>query len=290
MNAALSAPIAAPLTIHRSRKLIPEFRLHRPRTAAAAVAMKAAAGPGAVFMAGGIDVVNRMKYGVPVTDVIHLGGIPGLDGIEEEEGELRFGALVIHDQLATSPTVQSRLPTLAATWPDVANIRIRCKGTLGGNIMAADPNYDFALAAMAAGARLNFLTAAGIEEIAASSLGAAGGDGLLTAITFPTGDLLKLRFDRSLRPIVTLALGLDVSDGNIVGGRIAIGCAYATPLAVVLPIDEPLRPAALAHRAGSLAEQVATSLPEPVRDHNASSAYRRRMIEVLLRRNLTAPQ
>ena len=64
---------AASLAVHRSRKLIPEFRLHRPRSAAEAVALKAAAGAGAVFMAGGIDVVNRMKFGVPVTDLIHLG-------------------------------------------------------------------------------------------------------------------------------------------------------------------------------------------------------------------------
>ncbi len=49
--------------------------------------MKAAAGPGAVYMAGGIDVVNRMKSGFPVSDVIHLGRVAGLDGIEEvEEG------------------------------------------------------------------------------------------------------------------------------------------------------------------------------------------------------------
>jgi hypothetical protein len=29
---------------------------------------------------------------------------------------------------------------LAQTWQDVANIRVRCKGTIGGDIMAADPN------------------------------------------------------------------------------------------------------------------------------------------------------
>jgi CO/xanthine dehydrogenase FAD-binding subunit len=48
------------------------------------------------------------------------------------------------------------LPALAQTWPDVANIRVRCKGTLGGNIMAADPAHDFKLAALAADARLVF--------------------------------------------------------------------------------------------------------------------------------------
>jgi carbon-monoxide dehydrogenase medium subunit len=134
--------INAPLAVHRSRKLIPEFRLHRPLSAAEAVAMKAAAGPGAVYMAGGIDVVNRMKSGLPVTDVIHLGRVAGLDAIQETEDGLRLGALVTHDRPATSPLVRARLPALAQTWPDVANIRIRCKGTIGGNIMAGEPAYE----------------------------------------------------------------------------------------------------------------------------------------------------
>ena len=165
---------AAPLAVHRSRKLIPEFRLHRPRSAAEAVAMKAAAGPGAVYMAGGIDVVNRMKSGLPVTDVIHLGLVAGLDGIEEVDDGLRLGALVTHDRLATSPLVRARLPALAQTWPDVANIRIRCKGTIGGNIMAGDPAYDFALAALAADARLHFLAADGSMRIVSAAQ--PGGD------------------------------------------------------------------------------------------------------------------
>ena len=164
-------PLAAAtsLAVHRSRKLIPEFRLHRPRSAAEAVALKAAVGAGAVFMAGGIDVVNRMKFGVPVTDLIHLGRIDGLDRIEEQDGGLQLGALVTHDRLATSPQVGARLPSLVQTWPDVANIRIRCKGTIGGNIMAGDPTYDFALAAMAAEAQLHFLSLDGSTTVFAAT-------------------------------------------------------------------------------------------------------------------------
>jgi carbon-monoxide dehydrogenase medium subunit len=177
---------------------------------------------------------------------------------------------------------------LAETWPDVANIRIRCKGTIGGNIMAADPNYDFALVAMAAGARLHFLMADGsIEQIAAAHLD-TGNAGLLKGITFPTRNTPKLWFDRSLRPIVTVAFGLDLEDGNLTGGRVAIGCAYAAPIVVELPFEAPLPSAALVHEAAYIAAQVAAGLPEPLRDHNATSAYRRRMIEVLLRRNLAA--
>src|SRR6516164_3835239 len=205
---------ASPLAGHRSRKLIPEFRLHRPRSATEAVALKAAAGPGAVFMAGGIDVVNRMKFGVPVTEVIHLGRLDGLDRIEEWEGELHLGALVTHDRLATSPHIGARLPSLAQTWPDVANIRIRCKGTIGGNIMAGDPSYDFALGAMAAGAQPHFLSCGGAATVLPAADRVAKEAGLLTAISFATRSTLRLIFDRSLRPIVSLALGLDFIGGH----------------------------------------------------------------------------
>jgi aerobic carbon-monoxide dehydrogenase medium subunit len=279
---------AASLAVHRSRKLIPEFRLHRPRSAAEAVALKAAVGAGAVFMAGGIDLVNRMKFGVPVTDLIHLGHIDGLDRIEEQDEGLRLGALVTHDRLATSPQVGARLPALVQTWPDVANIRIRCKGTIGGNIMAGDPTYDFALAAMAAEARLHFLTPDGSTTVFAATRGVAEHVGLLTAITLRSGGTLRLLFDRSLRPIVSLALGLDFAGGRITGGRAAIGCAYPAPMAAKLPFDEPMPPAELARRAAPLAQAVAAGLPEPFGDHHGSSGYRRRMIEVLLRRILRA--
>ena len=280
---------AAPLAVHRSRKLIPEFRLHRPRSAAEAVAMKAAAGPGSVYMAGGIDVVNRMKSGLPVTDAIHLGLVAGLDGIAEVDNRLRLGALVTHDRLATSPLVRARLPVLAQTWPDVANIRIRCKGTIGGNIMARDPAYDFALAALAANARLHFLAADGAMRIVQTAQ--PGGDlqdGLLTAITLPSDCTLHLVFDRSLRPIVTLAIGLDVVDGRVGSGRIAIGCAYTAPLAASLPLADPLSRGELARRAEQLAQEVVAGLPAPLADHQAGSGYRRRMIEVLIRRSLSA--
>ena len=280
--------VASSLAVHRSRKLIREFRLHRPRSAMEAVALKAAAGAGAVFMAGGIDVVNRMKFGASVTEVIHLGRLACLDRIEEREGELHLGALVTHDRLATAPQVAARVPSLTQTWPDVANIRIRCKGTIGGNIMAGDPTYDFALAAMAAEAQLHFLALDGSTTVIAALDGVAEQVGLLTAIVLPTGTKVRLLFDRSLRPIVTLALGLDFVDGRITRGRAAVGCAYPVLVAVKLPLDEPLRPVELARRATALARVVAAELPDPLGDHHGSSGYRRRMIEVLLRRNLSA--
>jgi aerobic carbon-monoxide dehydrogenase medium subunit len=284
MTSALAGPA---LAVHRSRKMIPAFRLRRPCSPGEAVTMQAESGDGAVFMAGGIDLVNRMKFGEPVAEVIHLGGITELGTIAETESGLRMGSLVTHYQLETSSLVRSRLPELAQTWQDLANIRIRCKGTIGGNIMAADPDYDFALAAMAAGAQLHFLGTDGVDRtVSAMGLSKTSQHGLLTAITIPSLPRLRLAFDRSLRPTVTLALGFDFDDGKVVAGRIAIGCAFAVPVALALPLDEPLPPREVADGAAALAREVTASLSEPMNSGDASARYRRRMIEVLLRRNL----
>ena len=154
--------------------------------------------------------------------------------------------------------------------------------------MAGDPTYDFALAAMAAEAQMHFLALDGSTIVVAAADGVASHVGLLTTIVFRSGSTVRLLFDRSLRPIVSLALGLDFADGRITGGRAAIGCAYPVPIAAKLPFDAPLLPAELAHCAAPLAQAVAVGLPEPLGDHHGSSGYRRRMIEVLLRRNLCA--
>jgi carbon-monoxide dehydrogenase medium subunit len=155
--------------------------------------------------------------------------------------------------------------------------------------MTADPAYDFTLAAMATGAELHFLGMDSTARIvSAMGMNGAKPDGLLTAITLPMARRLHLAFDRSLRPAVTLALGLALDNGKVVAGRIAIGCAFAVPLAVTLPLDEPLPPREVAQRAAILAHYVTVSLPEPASDGHASAPYRRRMIEVLVRRNLSA--
>src|SRR5580704_15098618 len=98
------------LAVHRSRKLIPDFSLLRPRSAEEAVALQARAPETTLFMAGGIDVINRLKFGAPVATLVHLGAVPGLDDIVETEDGLIIGAAVTHDALQGSAPVQARLP------------------------------------------------------------------------------------------------------------------------------------------------------------------------------------
>jgi hypothetical protein len=68
-----------------------------------------------------------------------------------------------------------------------------------------------------------------------------------------------------------VALGLDMADGLLTRGRVAIGCAYRAPLAAQLP----LAPGELAQQAAALAKSIVNESLEPVTDHQASADYRR---------------
>jgi CO/xanthine dehydrogenase FAD-binding subunit len=232
-------------------------------------------------MAGGIELIGRLKWGELVPDVVHLGRVAGLAGIAAEHGVLRIGAGATHAAIAGSPAVAAMLPDLAALWPLVANPRIRFAGTLGGNLMAGQAGYDGMPALLALGASLELATAAGARRIAAGDPLPAGA--LLTAALLPAGTLLFA--DRSLKPAIIAWLGLSVAEGRVTAARLGIGAAHDAAVGLTLPVaGTPL--GVLGGAAEALGAWVAAALPEPVSDSLASAAYRRRMAGVLARRLL----
>jgi carbon-monoxide dehydrogenase medium subunit len=248
----------------RSHSHIAPFRLHRPTTVAETVAMQAEM-PEAVFMAGGLELIGRMKWGEVVADVIHLGRVAGLRDIAGFEGGLRIGAGASHAAIASHPDVAALQPDLAALWPHVANPRIRFAGTLGGNLRSGNAGYDGMPAMLALGARFESQCA------------------LLTGVVLPAQTMLLA--DRSLKPAIIAWLGLEMAGGLITAARLGLGGAHAAALALELPLaGTPL--AALGDAAAEAGAWVATTLPEPVTDGLASATYRRRMAGLLARRLL----
>jgi|RhiMetdeSRZDD1v2_1073273.scaffolds.fasta_scaffold164678_3 carbon-monoxide dehydrogenase medium subunit len=247
--------------IVRSHQAICPFRLHRPATIDQALAAAAGAEGRAVYMAGGIDLLARLRGGERVTDLVFLPGIAELRRIARVNGLLRVGACVTHHQFESDPTVGAVLPEAVPIWRDLGNVRVRLAGTLGGNLLAGRPHYDVAPLLLALGARPVF----------------AAGGGLLTAVEIPLPGERRLGFDRSLKPVVSVAVAVERAPTGELSGRAAVGCAY--PRAVVEPLDlgQPIERAA---------QTVARALPEPLSDAVASAGYRRRMIGVLIRRLL----
>jgi carbon-monoxide dehydrogenase medium subunit len=256
-----------------THRAIAPFALMRPATVAEAVA---AHGPDAVYFAGGIDQVQWMQDGARPGRVIDLGGVTGLDWVEETADALVLGAGVSHHRMETDAAIARAAPALALTWATVGNIRVRMAGTIGGNVMARHPNYDGPVLLAACGARLHFATqGGGTHETDAAGWSAPDG-ALMTRTAVPLAAARRIAFDRSLKPVISVAAAIGDD-----GARVAVGCAFAAPYCAEIDASGNL-----ARHAGDVAAAFAAGMPEPVDDAFASAGYRRRMAEVLLRRLL----
>jgi xanthine dehydrogenase YagS FAD-binding subunit len=112
-----------------------QFAYVRPKTIAEAVA--AAAEPGAVYLAGGTNLLDLMKGGVSrpdrLVDVTHL---TGLDEIQHlPGGAVRIGALVGNAELAHDREFARRFPAVAEALLSGASAQLRNAATVGGNLL-----------------------------------------------------------------------------------------------------------------------------------------------------------
>lgn len=282
---------AACLAIHRSRWLIDRFRLVRPESVADALAHRQALGPSSAYMAGGLDLINSLKGGRRLDHLIYLASIPGLAEIVETPAALVIGCLVTHRAFEQSTVVARHFPDLAQIWSAVANVRVREKGTLAGNLMAGNSGYDVAplLGVLEAELLLNEIADATAVLPLEGLRGASNAGGrILRAIRLPVRPARRVRYNRDLRPTLTLALAVDVLGSRICGGRVGVGCAHERPVLLPLAMVSPVERRDLPSVAADLAEATLKDMPLPRTDHVASSKYRRRVAGVLLRRELAA--
>jgi aerobic carbon-monoxide dehydrogenase medium subunit len=269
----------------RSRKHIPPFELVRPTSIEEACEALSGAACSAL-MAGGIDLIDRLKNGEAIDRVVHLAGIRELHGIHRDADAVTVGALTTHAEVAGSSTLAGLLPGLAEIWRGIANPRIRYTGTVGGNLMSGMAHYDAPPALMALGA--SAVAADRLGSISTVDISGLGGrnDIILQGIRIPVAPFRRRLFaERSLHPTISLYLGAEIEDGTIRSARIAVGCAYPRSLVADPPLAG-MQVAALGADAAAVARAVTQTLPEPMSDGLASGSYRRRMIEVLTRRLL----
>ena len=252
--------------ISRTHRAIQPFRLQKPETVTEALAAFSQAGS-ATVIAGGIDLIRRMRDGDRWDTVIDISGISELKGISGAGDVVRVGALTTHWEIENDPLLTDRFPAFQAAWKTIGNVRIRMMGTVGGNLMADEPGYDGRVLLAAAGGQMIFQGADGEVSVpAACGPDEIPPDALLTAIELPAAVSGKLAFDRSLKPVVSVAVGLDGGLANV-----AVGCAYRTPHFWSGPVTD-------------IDDSFAAMLPEPQDNPMGSAAYRRRMTGVLARR------
>jgi aerobic carbon-monoxide dehydrogenase medium subunit len=229
---------------------------------------------GARALAGGQTLINVMKARAASPDMlVDLNRLDDLRGIERDgDGALRIGPMVTYAQLMRDTNVAQERPILAEVAAQIADVQVRNRGTIGGNICSSDPTNHFSPLAAAQGWRMRVRGPDGERELGPEEffLGvyftAVGPGELLTAITIPAGGTdgfaaVTLGADGTC--IVNAAA--QVRDGQ---AQIALGCVGATPVVVSSP------------------EEVRTAQLDPPSDVHASADYRRHLAEVCARRAL----
>jgi xanthine dehydrogenase YagS FAD-binding subunit len=89
----------------------------------------------AIVVGGGSEILQLMKERVVTPDyVVNLKTIPGLNGIKQERGGFRIGALTTLSEIEEHPAVREKLLILSEAAGEAASPQIRNAGTIGGNI------------------------------------------------------------------------------------------------------------------------------------------------------------
>jgi carbon-monoxide dehydrogenase medium subunit len=143
------------------------FAYARPESLNEALALLNEYGPAATILAGGTDVVVRLRTGrVLPAIVIDLKRVPALHAdILETDTCLRVGARTVMADLVADERVRSRFPALAEAAHEVGSIQIRNRATLAGNICNASPAADTAPPLLVYGAVVNLVNATGTRSI-----------------------------------------------------------------------------------------------------------------------------
>src|SRR5919197_210210 len=96
--------------------------------------------PGARALAGGQTLLNVMKARAAAPDVlVDLAGIAELKGIElRSDGTLELGPMTTCSELIASAEARAR-PILGEVCSQIADVQVRNRGTIGGNVCSSDP-------------------------------------------------------------------------------------------------------------------------------------------------------
>jgi len=116
------------------------------------------------IIAGGTDLVLQMGAGERSPDaLIDVSNLPELGVIEQDDGYTYIGAALKHAELATSPLVNKVARCLALAADEVGSPQVRNAGTIGGNVVNAQPAADTALALTALNAEAEVIDKNGIH-------------------------------------------------------------------------------------------------------------------------------
>lgn len=254
-------------------------------------------GSRAKILAGGTDLIPRLRAGQPQPDLLLDISRLRLNYVRRWADELLIGAGVTHTKILASPLISAFAPALADACRQVAAPPIRNRGTLGGNLVNASPAADTAPVLLVYDAGVVLASAGGTrcEPLAGFFTGPGKTlvqpNELLTEIRLPVpaphtaAAFIKLGKRQAMAiAIASAAVRITLDDrGCVASARVALGSVAPTPIlvpeAALAIAGQPLS-TGLASVCAAAAAQAA----HPIDDIRATAAYRREVVPVLVRR------
>ena len=137
--------------------LAQEFEYLEPKTIEEAIQYLARCAKKAKVIAGGTDLLVKMKMGEVRPEVlVNIARISALRFLIEEKG-LRIGALTSFRELEKSRLIKQKYTALFEAARSVSSVQIKSMGTVGGNLCHASPAADSAPPLMVLGAMVKLV-------------------------------------------------------------------------------------------------------------------------------------
>lgn len=240
---------------------------------------------GARALAGGQTLTNVMKARAAAPDVlIDLNGLEELRTISRAgDGTLELGAMATLSQVNRSAEVAEARPILGEVASQIADVQVRNRGTIGGNICSNDPTNHLPPLVAALGAAMTIRGVEGERTVGSDEffvgvyMTAVEPGELLTKITIPAADgagdgFASIPIGRDGTCIVNAAA--NVANGR---ARIGLGCVAATPVVISSAPDQ-----------AAVREAVRGANLDPPSDVHASAEYRKHLSEIVAVRAVEA--
>jgi CO/xanthine dehydrogenase FAD-binding subunit len=221
---------------------LPHFQLFAPSSVQDACSLLDEYGSEALLLAGGTDLLVKMKQRKIVpTYIINLKNISGLDQISYDEHDgLRIGPLATIQSIKNSIVVKRHCKILAQAAGVESSVQIRNLATIGGNIANASPAADAPLALVSLRASIVIASSTGEREIPIEDLFTGPGKTslqpgeIIREIHVPAlpprsgGAYLKHAIRRTDIAIVSTAVVVSLANDLCADIRIALGSVAPT--------------------------------------------------------------
>jgi aerobic carbon-monoxide dehydrogenase medium subunit len=207
-----------------------------------------------------------------------------------ENGMLEIGAMVTYAQLMTSSEVDVARPILSEVAATIADVQVRNRGTIGGNVCVSDPTNHLPPLLVALDASFTIRGSGGERTVAAAEffqgvyVTAVGEGELLTKISVPpaargVGDgFAAVTIGKHGTCIVDAAAS--ISDEGV---RVVVGCVGPIPVRAST-MEDQLRSGDFSEESVKAAASGLAATLDPPSDVHGSADYRRALAEILTAR------